>query len=177
MKRFLIFNMVLIIAMMTVKSAFCQDPGEIDSLAFGNPDGSPIIVNLDQDIEIPVWLKCDENIAFVHFCLATENEFIPLRGAVYGIDPLDQWELSGTFPADGWPEEGLTSSSLLGIADFILPVPNFINTNGEWWMVAVFCMHTTDDPAAIGQQSPLLPGEDPIQGLTIIFDEFWCSSR
>ncbi len=172
MKGLLLF-LILVVALVMAEGAIGQDPGGIDSLSFGNTDGSPIVVSIDSDISVPIWMKCDENIAFVHFCLATQNEYVVARLGGLPVGPLFDWDVYFSEPADGWPEEGLTSQSLLGIADFSLPEPNYINTNGEWVMVGTFTIHTTDNPEVMGQQSPLFPGEDPIQGLTVLFDEFW----
>jgi len=152
---------------------FGQDPGEIDSLAFGNPDGSPLEVFIDDEISLPIWLKCDENIAFIHFCLATENEFISERLGAIPSGILQQWTLDFTQPVDGWPEDGLTSQSLVGIADFSLPETNYINTNGEWLEIGAFILGSANNPDIMGQTSQLYPGEDPVEGITMMFDELW----
>lgn len=172
MKGLLLF-LVLVVALVMAEGAIGQDPGEIDSLAFGNPDGSPIVVSIDSDASIPIWMKCDENIAFTHICLATQNEYVTARLGGIPVGPMLEWDVSFTEPADGWPEEDLTSQSLLGIADFSLPEPNYINTNYGWVTVGEFIIHTTDNPEAMDQQSPLFPGEDPMYGVTVLFDEFW----
>ncbi len=153
--------------------AFCQDPGMQDSLAFGNPDGSPMQVFVDHEIRVPVYIKCDENISFMHLCLATENEFITERSYFVLADAIIGWPAYGTLPVDGWPETGLTSQSLVAIADYSLPEPEFINTDGEWVMVGEFIMQTTDNPDAMGQVSDLLAGEHPVEGVTVLFDELF----
>lgn len=161
--------MILLFAL----TALAQDPGNQDSLAFGNSDGSPIQVFIDHEVSIPIYLKCDENVSFVHFCLATENSYVPERGPFVPSGPLADWILYGTLPVDGWPQEGLTSQSLVGIADFSIPEPNYINTDNEWLYVGEFRIQTTDNPDAMGETSQLHPGEDPIEGVTVIFDETW----
>jgi len=165
--------LTLVIVLAPVSIVYGQDPGGIDSLAFGNPDGSPLPVYIDDNIVVPIWLKCDENIAFVHFCLATDNDYIAERQGIspYGI--LQQWDLMGTLPVDSWPEVGLTSQSIVGIADFSLPEPNYINTNSGWVEIGAFLMGTSNNPDLMGQISQLLPGEDPLEGITLMFDEFW----
>ena len=67
----------------------------------------------------------------------------------------------------------MTSQSLVGIADFSIPVPNYINTAGEWLLVGEFTMSTTANPEAMGDTSLLYPGEHPVEGVTVIFDETW----
>lgn len=156
-----------------VIAAFGQDPGGTDSLAFGNHDGSPMNIFIDSDVAIPMWFKCDENVSFAHFCLATENLFVQSRLYFIPAGPFLDWNLEGTFPVDGWPEDGLTSQSVIGIADFSLPHPNYINTNGQWVLLGQFLVHTTSDIGAIGQTTDLMAGEDPVQGVTVIFDEMW----
>ncbi len=173
MKRLFLAVLTLVTVIACANIVFCQDPGAIDSLAFGNPDGSPLAVYIDNNITVPIWLKCDENIAFIHFCLATENSFIAERRGVTLQGVLQQWDLTGTLPVDGWPRAGLTSQSVVGIADFSLTEPNYINTAGGWVQVGAFLMRTDDDPDLMGQLSQLLAGEDPLEGITLMFDEFW----
>ena len=154
-------------------AAFGQDPGNVDSLAFGNVDGSPMNIFIDSQVQIPVWLKCDENLSFAHLCLATENLYITSRLYFMPVAPFIDWELQGTFPANGWPMNGYTSQSVMGIADYSLPQPNYINTDGDWLLLGYFLIETTDDIAAFGQTTDLMAGEDPIQGVTVLFDETW----
>ena len=154
-------------------AAFGQDPGNIDSLAFGNTDGSPMNIFIDSQVQIPVWLKCDENVSFAHLCLATENLYVTSRLYFIPAGPFLDWDLQGTFPVDGWPQDGYTSQSVMGIADFSLPQPNYVNTDGEWVLLGYFLIGTTDDVNAIGQTTPLVAGEHPVQGVTVMFDETW----
>jgi hypothetical protein len=173
MKKGLLPSLILVAALVMAEGVVGQDPGAIDSLVFGNPDGTPILVNLDVDVSVPIWLKCDENIAFVNLSLATQNEFISARMGGVAIGPLTGWDLQFQQPANSWPSAGLTSQTFLGIADFALPQPNYVNTSGLWVLVGAFKLHTTSNPGATGRESTLFPGEDPTQGLTVIFDEFW----
>lgn len=171
MRRLLLFAAIATITLLIPKYGVCQDPGIPDSVAYGHPRGAPIFVGLDGDYSVPFWLKCDENLAFMHFCLATDNDFIPRRLEAYALDPFFQWYLVGTLPVNGSPADGLSSASIYGTADVNLPQPNFINTNGEWWMLGGFRMHTTSDSSALGQLVPLYPGEVPVQGVTVLYDE------
>lgn len=173
MRKGLLPALILVAALVMAEGAIGQDPGAIDSLVFGNPDGTPILVNLDVDVSVPIWIKCDENIAFVNLSLATQNEYVSSRLGGVPIGPLTGWDLQFQSPANNWPSPGLTTQTFLGIADFVLPVPNYINTNGQWVLIGAFKIHTTTNPSAIGHDSYLYPGEDPTQGLTVIFDEFW----
>lgn len=173
MRKGLLPALILVAALVMAEGAFGQDPGAIDSLVFGNPDGTPILVNLNVDVSVPIWVKCDENVAFVNLSLATQNEYISARLGGVPIGPLTGWDLQFQSPANNWPSPGLTSQTFLGIADFTLPIPNYINTNGQWVLIGAFKIHTTSNPSALGHDSYLSPGEDPLQGLTVIFDEFW----
>jgi hypothetical protein len=173
MKKGLLPALILVAALVMAEGVIGQDPGAIDSLVFGNPDGTPILVNLDVDVSVPIWIKCDENVAFVNLSLATQNEYVSARLGGVPIGPLMDWDLQFQAPANNWPSPGLTSQTFLGIADFALPVPNYINTNGQWVLIGAFKIHTTSNPSALGHDSYLSPGEDPTQGLTVIFDEFW----
>ncbi len=171
-KRLALILLTSIFAL-TTTIAFCQDPGVQDSLAFGNPDGSPVQVFISSELRIPVYIKCDENVSFLHICLATENEFIPQRDIYVPAENIQGWRQYGTLPVDGYPGDGLTSQSLVAIADYSVAEPEFINTNGEWQLVCEFVMHTTDNTGAMGQISNMWPGEDPIEGVTVLFDEFF----
>lgn len=173
MRKGLLPALILVAALVMAEGAIGQDPGAIDSLVFGNLDGTPILVNLDVDVSVPIWIKCDENVAFVNLSLATQNEYVSSRLGGVPIGPLTSWDLQFQSPANNWPSPGLTSQTFLGIADFTLPIPNYINTNGQWVLIGAFKIRTTSNPSALGHDSYLYPGEDPMQGLTVIFDEFW----
>jgi hypothetical protein len=164
---------ILVAALVMAEGAICQDPGTIDSLVFGNPDGSPILVNIGVEVSIPIWLKCDENVAFVNLAMATQNQFVAERQGGVAIGPMTQWDLQFLEPAINWPALGLTTQTFLGITDFVRPAPNYINTNNQWAMIGAFKIRTTSDSTAMGRISQLLPGEDPTQGLTVMFDEYW----
>jgi len=167
------FSLVFALSVVFFGISLAEDPGNPDSLAFGNPDGAALIVGIDEDVDIPIWLKCDEDLAFINFCVASENEFIPLRVGAFPDGPLADWEMQTSPPADGWPVTGQTTQAFYGIADYSLPDPNFINTEGQWVQVGRFVLHTIDDTQAFGQVSHLHPGEDPVQGLTVMFDPTW----
>ena len=156
-----------------VATALSQDPGSVDSLVFGNPDGSAIEVFVDHEITIPVYLKCDKNVAFINLCLATENYFIIDHLAIETVDQASGWRTHVTSPVDSWPLTGQTSQALVGIADFAVPEVNYINTQGQWLQIAEFRLKTTHNLEAMGQTSYLHSGEDPVEGVTMLFDEFW----
>lgn len=164
---------ILAAALVMAEGAIGQDPGMLDSLVFGNLDGSPILVDLDVDFAVPIWLKCDENLAFINLSLATQNAYVTSRNGGIALGPLSGWDLEFMPPADGWPQPGLTSQTFLGIADFTLPQPNYINTGFQWVLIGAFRGHTTSDTSARGDYSPLFGGEDPTQGYTVLFDELW----
>ncbi len=165
--------MILAAALVMAEGAIGQDPGMLDSLVFGNLDGSPILVDLDVDFAVPIWLKCDENIAFMNLSLATQNFYVTSRNGGIAMGPMTGWDLQFMSPADGWPQPGLTTQTFLGIADFTLPLPNYINTGFQWVLIGAFRGHTTADTSARGDYSQLFGGEDPTQGFTVLFDEFW----
>jgi len=165
--------MILAAALVMAEGAIGQDPGMLDSLVFGNLDGSPIPVDLDVDFAVPIWLKCDENLAFINLSLATQNFYVTSRNDGIAMGPMTGWDLQFMPPADGWPQPGLTTQTFLGIADFTLPQPNYINTGFQWVLIGAFRGHTTADTSARGDYSQLFGGEDPTQGFTVLFDEFW----
>jgi len=165
--------LIIITSILITGMAMAQDPGMPDSVAFGNPDGSPIFVDLGEDVHVGYWIKCDENIAFMNFCMATENEYVPFRFYAYAMDVFLGWDIIGTLPVDGMPSEGLTSQAIAGTADFEATPPNFVNTEGEWVKMGSFVIRTSDNPQYPGSTSSLFLGEDPLQGETVIFNQFW----
>lgn len=170
-KRLTVSIILIATIIIATSSAFGQDPGEQDSLVFGNLDGSALQVMINYEISVPVYIKCDEDISFLHLCLATENDFIVQRNQFLPADVISEWPQYSTSPVEGWPEAAATSQSLVAIADYSLTEPNYINTNGEWQLLGEFVMQTTSNTDAMGQSCNLLPGEDPVEGVTVVFDD------
>ncbi|RKX19618.1 MAG: hypothetical protein DRP26_03135 [Candidatus Zixiibacteriota bacterium] len=151
---------------------YAQDPDEPDSIIFGNLDGSIILAALDSDILIPVWVKTDDSVAFVHIPLGTENDYITSRDGGNLYYPLTDWDdCSFLNPDIDYPIEGVSNQSIVGWADlFGLPNP-YLHTNYTWIMVAEFAMHTTDNFEVLGDTMDLFPGANPMNGTLVFGDQ------
>ena len=154
--------MVAILVIAGVASG--QDPGLPDSMIIGNLDGSVIRVTLDEQVALPVWVKTDDSVTFIHIPLASDNDYIRIRSGGQLYPPLSLWdEVEFLDPNDDSPEPGMTSQSVLGYAYLSDPrdPQNFLMTNYEWWHVADYLMTTTDNPGVIGDTTWLVEGSDP----------------
>jgi len=144
-----------------------QDPGNPDSLIIGNLDGTPFLAGLNTQIAIPVYLKTDDSIAFMHLPVATEDSFIVSRNGGFLYEPLSLWDdASFLDPDSNSPSVGHTSQSILGFA-FLFPPEdpqNYLYTNYQWWHIADFYMTTTDDISVLGDTTYTLEGINPANG-------------
>lgn len=158
---------VIVVALMMVGEASGQDPDLQDSLIIGNLDGSIIPVSLNQEIVLPVWMKTDDSITFIHIPLGTDDDYIVMRLGGDTYEPLSLWdEISFLTPNHNSPSPGITSQSILGFAYLIDPrdPQNFLYTNYQWWHVADFHMLVTDDSTVIGDTVCLSEGFSPANG-------------
>ncbi len=141
-----------------------QDPGLPDSMIIGNLDGSVIRVGLDEQITLPVWVKTDDSVTFIHIPLASDNDYIRTRSGGQLYFPLNFWDnVEFLDPDENSPEPGMTSQSILGYAYLADPrdPQNFLMTDYEWWYVADYLMTTTDNSGVIGDTTWLVEGSNP----------------
>ena len=146
-----------------------DDPGDPDSVYIGNIDGSPILVGIGEEISVPLWLKTDDSVAFVHFPLASENYYIIERlGGEYaneycipnmppGYPPPGSYNF---LPPDSMNQDW-TNQSLVVFWD----LGEGISTNYEWCHKFNFFMRTTTNPEVIGEEVFCFDeGYNPING-------------
>lgn len=141
-----------------------QDPGLQDSMIIGNLDGSAIRVGLDEQVALPVWIKTDDSVTFIHIPLASDNDYIQTRDGGQLYAPLSLWDEVGFLdPNEDSPGPGMTSQSILGYAYLTDPrdPQNFLMTDYEWWHIADYMMVTTDDSEVIGDTTWLFEGSNP----------------
>jgi hypothetical protein len=158
---------VIVVALMMAGEASGQDPDLQDSLIIGNLDGSVIPVGTNQEVVLPVWMKTDDSISFMHTPLGSDDDYIEMRLGGVTYEPLSLWdEISFLTPNPNSPSPGMTSQSILGFAYLIDPrdPQNFLYTNYEWWHVADFHMLTTSDTTVIGDTVCLVEGFNPASG-------------
>lgn len=155
----------VVLGMFSAVSA--QDPGNPDSMIVGNFDGTPLLAGLNTQITIPIYLKTDDSVAFMHLPVASNDSFIVSRNGGFFYEPLSLWDdVSFLAPDSNSPSVGLTSQSILGFA-FLFPPEdpqNYLYTNYEWWHIADFYMTTTSDISVLGDTTYLLEGLNPANG-------------
>jgi hypothetical protein len=169
MARTVIFG--LLVLALAGGACFAQDPGQPDSIIFGNVDGSMFLASLNADMIIPVWAKTDDSVAFVHCPLGSHNQYITNRNGGTIFTPLTLWDdCSFLAPNVDYPIAGVTNQSLIGWAD-IGGQPNpILLTNYAWVKIAEFRIHTTSDPTVLGDTTELFPGANQQNG-TLIFSD------
>jgi len=157
----------IVVALMMAGEASGQDPGLQDSLIIGNLDGAVIPVGLNQEIVLPVWMKTDDSISFMHTPLASDDDYIVMRLGGVTYEPLSLWdEIDFLSPNPNLPSPGMTSQSILGFAYLFDPrdPQNFLYTDYQWWHVADFHMLATSDTTVIGDTVCLSEGYNPANG-------------
>lgn len=160
-------TLTIVVALMMAGGASGQDPGLQDSLIIGNLDGAVIPVGLNQEIVLPVWMKTDDSISFMHTPLASDDDYIVMRLGGVTYEPLSLWdEIDFLSPNPNLPSPGMTSQSILGFAFLYDPrdPQNFLITGYQWRHVADFHMLATSDTAVIGDTVCLSEGFNPANG-------------
>jgi hypothetical protein len=162
------FGFAVLILIMGVSSiTLAQDPGNPDSLIIGNLDGTPFLAGLNTQIAIPVYLKTDDSIAFMHLPMATEDSFIVSRDGGVFYEPLSLWDdVSFIAPDSNSPSAGRTNQSILGFA-FLFPPEdpqNYLYTDYQWLHIADFVMTTTSDISVLGDTTFTMEGINPANG-------------
>jgi len=158
---------VLILVTGAYSITFAQDPGNPDSMIVGNLDGTPILAGLNTQISIPIYLKTDDSIAFMHLPVATDDSFIVSRDGGVLYEPLSLWDdASFLAPNPNSPSAGHTNQSILGFA-FLFPPEdpqNYLYTDYQWWHIADFTVTTTGDISVLGDTTYTQEGINPSNG-------------
>jgi hypothetical protein len=163
MARNVIFGLMLLA--LVGGTCFAQDPGIPDSVIFGNLNRSLILTSINTDIIIPLWVKTDDSVAFIHAPLGTYNQYITGRNGGSIFDSLTRWDdVSFLSPNVDYPIAGVTNQSLVGWSD-IGGQPNPpLFTNYAWIKIAEFRLHTTSDISVLGDTTELFPGANSANG-------------
>lgn len=166
MVRILITALFCLAATSTI---LAQDPGDPDSVCIGNLDGSPMIVGLDEEISIPVWIKTDDSVGFIHFPLATDNLYITERlGGEHVISycvphmpPGYPVPYSFAFLSPDSMNPRWTNQSLVAFWDIAM----WLHTEYEWCHKFNFFARTTSYAGVIGDTAICFTeGYNPING-------------
>jgi hypothetical protein len=125
---------------------------------------------LNEQINLPVWVKTDDSVTFVHIPLASDDDYIQSHDDGQLFWPLSLWDaVQFLAPDEDSPGPGMTSQSLLGYAYLSDPrnPENFLMTNYQWMRVADFIMTATGDPGVLEDTTQLSEGSNPTyDGLT-----------
>jgi hypothetical protein len=166
--------LVLLVVAIMAQMAMAQPHPEMYRIAYGNPDGSPLAVDINQDIEVSCWGTVDpddpaDTIASMFLPLKSANSIIDQRsGGYFPPDHVGRWDLHFfTNPVPNSVDSACTG--ILGISD--LGIGHF-NRVDAWWfpdsdfhLIATFTMHTANDTNLIGTIScPFGEGWDPANG-------------
>jgi hypothetical protein len=191
MKKLLLFTLAAILTFSVV--ALGQNSLDFQ-IKYGNLDGSPVNTGPDRDIEIQIWGATapsgavdpvDENdtVNFIHMPLMSNDLYIISRdGGVLPPPPgVGAWD-DVSFPCpnfqgapgtctDPLVPVGFTSQSELGFADIAappLPLFNLLHTDGAYWLLGTFKMHTTAETTYYDQTvCPFSEGHNPQNGATL----------
>ncbi|HBC47741.1 MAG TPA: hypothetical protein DCZ43_11900, partial [candidate division Zixibacteria bacterium] len=158
----MVLGLVCLIGLPTL--SFAQDPGIQDSMIFGNLNRTPILAGLNMQIIVPVYLRTDDSVTFVHIPMATDNNYVAHRDSGTILTPLSLWDdRSFLAPDPNSPRVGFTSQSILGFAYLADPYDpqNFLYTHGQWLHIADFKLTTTDNIAVLGDTTFFSMGRNP----------------
>lgn len=157
MRKFILIS--ILVFGLTVISNTQPTPGYF--LTYGNPDGSPLVVKLDSDIEVKMWVETPLNgdlngdeivdsVSFMINILASNDSFVVSRygGEVYF--PLTTWEdVDFPSPVPDGRLSGYTAQMLLALGDYLDPSEIPVNTESRKVHVASFFMRTSSDSSLL----------------------------
>lgn len=141
-----------------------QDPGIQDSMIIGPLNRAPILAGLNTQIVVPVYLRTDDSVTFIHVPVATDNDYIATRDGGVFFPPLTLWDDKIFLAPDlNSPSIGHSSQSFVGFAYLVDPrdPQNFLYTNNQWVHIADFRMTTTNDIAVLGDTTFIAEGLNP----------------
>ena len=161
-----ILILALTAILITTALSFSQTPGYF--LTYGNPDGSPLVVLLDSDIEVKMWVETPpdgdldgngivDSIGFIFNVLASNDSFVVSMDSGEVYFPLTTWD-DINFYSSG-PDgrlTGYTAQVFLSFCDVEEPPGILINTESQKVHVASFYMHTQSDSTYLYQTVSVL---------------------
>jgi hypothetical protein len=157
-----VLGLVCLVGLPTL--SYAQDPGVPDSILFGNLDRTPILAGLNMRMTVPIYIRTDDSVTFVHITMATDNNYVANRDSGTILTPLSLWDdVSFLVPDLNSPRAGLTSQSILGFAYLVDPYDpqNFLITHGVWTHIADFRLTTTNNSLVLGDTTFFSMGRNP----------------
>jgi len=150
-----IAGIFLICCLIFPNAIFAQAPVEV---WYGNLDGSPMQVQLGQEILVPVYIRTSPGINLVYesINLGTEDTYVVSRQNGETHPPISTWS-SGGFPVFGdSPGQGQTSQER---TSYSLTSPLHFETPT---LILEFRVTVSSDPGLVGQTVPaMLAGYNP----------------
>jgi len=162
-----IFGGALLFLLGLAPMALGQDPGVQDSILFGNLNRTPILAGLNSNLIIPVYMRTDDSVIFIHIPLATDNDYVASRNGGAFFPPLSRWDdKSFLGPDQNSPIQGYTSQSIVAFAYLSDPrdEQNFLHTGNQWVHVADYRITTTSDFNVLGDTTFFAEGINPANG-------------
>jgi hypothetical protein len=151
--------------------AYGQDPGQPDEVLVGNLNGSPTLAELGGIVNVPVWIKNDEDVAAVQIPIATEDEFVSGRLGGNYFYPFTEWDDPGfCCVVPDQPIIGYTTEGFLGIKELYPPyVSPPLNTSGSFLKVLEFTLQIGNDQSLLGDSTLLIEGYVPYWSGGLLF--------
>jgi hypothetical protein len=142
---------IAIMLLIFASFALAQDPGMPDSVIVGNLDGSPMYI-CGNSVDVPVWIKCDDNIDSYIAYAGIERGFGHFGGIQY-YPPVISWDIR--FDSLGIELPDYPEYLFLNAVGYCYSDPGFcpnsINTDSMW--VQIMALH------AFFQIDSLVPGD------------------
>jgi hypothetical protein len=138
---------------LVLDSIYLEPLGDILSVWYGNPDGSPVTAPINRLIYIDVWIQStiDLSIGMVHLPLGTNDQYIVEHKSVTdGIlyYPLDDWDDVSFYPPN-YLSPGWQSQSLFGVSDIGGDPNPFLHCLTPT-RICSFAFKIVNDPSLIG---------------------------
>jgi hypothetical protein len=136
------------------------DEGIVDSIIVGNLDLSPITAEPGDTVDIPIWVRNDENVEGLNIAIASDDNYITERLAGTFQGPLADWaDRSFGDPEPDHDSAGFTSQAITGWANFFNTNNEPINSNGGYLQIAAIRLVVNSDLLLVEDTTELILGE------------------
>jgi hypothetical protein len=129
------------------------DPNIRDAFILGNIDGSPVIGHPGQSVEIPVFIRTDEEIESFALRLSTDTSQVSERLGVEQTPVLQNWNIELGPESDFQP--GYRGQTATATYNYSSPP---LNTNGQWSDAIAYFTLRLADHGFVGGESIRLKG-------------------
>ena len=149
--------------------SYAQDYGIPDSIIVGNLDRTSVQASPGDTVNIPVWLKNDENIGAVSLPIAAPDQFIAEWTECTQFGQLATWPtlFDEDGPVEDEPYIGHSTQYIGGIYVHLVD-PNLdgtpVNTNGVWTKITEYTCIISSDESNIHDSTQFIQGFFPPLG-------------